>query len=235
MIPYYQNPSIVLLSICIAITGCLTGLAVVWNTQAASQQTGNLAPAFRGAAVIGGTIWSMHFIAMNAVEAAVPLFYEVAITAISLLIAMIVTGAGLYLAHTRAAGPLSLPLGGAIMGLGITGMHYLGMDAVRGCSVRYASNGVALSILIGVLASSVALVFSQRRRSIFATMIGSVVLGIAICALHYTAMDATTFFLAEEQNLGIATIDARHLAYVVAGLAGITYSVVLGAMAEGMI
>src|ERR1700742_3155023 len=103
MITYYQNPSIVLLSICIAITGCLTGLAVVWNTQAGFQQKGNLAPVFRGAAVIGGTIWSMHFIAMNAVEAAVPLTFELATTALSLLIAIIVTGLGLYLANTRAA------------------------------------------------------------------------------------------------------------------------------------
>jgi NO-binding membrane sensor protein with MHYT domain len=224
MIPYSQNPSIVLLSVCIAIVGCLTGLPFVWNTQAKTAQKPNLASVYRGAVIIGGTIWAMHFIAMNAIEAAVPITYEVTTTAFSLLIALVVTGLGLYLANSRGAGSFRLPLGGAIMGLGIAGMHYLGMDAVRGCSVRYASDEVVLSILIGVVASSFALIFSQRQRSILATISGSVILGVAICALHYTAMHATTFIPVQTpRSLEIATINAGLLASII-GLGWLTYS-----------
>lgn len=235
MIPYYHDPYIVLLSICVAIIGCLTGMATIWIFQVPSRKNGHFAQIWQGAAIIGGTIWSMHFIAMNAVQAPIPISYELATTGLSLILAIVVTAIGLYLANS--GGVLSIPAGGTIMGLGIAGMHYLGMAAIRGCSVGYDPKGVALSILIGIVASTVALTFSLRRRSLVVTVTGSVIMGIAICSLHYTAMAATSFFGGggQTQSFGLMMVNAGFLAYVVVAIAGTTYSAVLAAMAEGKI
>ncbi len=232
MIPYYQDPYIVLLSVFVAIIGCLTGMATIWLLKVPVKKRSNVVQLWQGAAVIGSTIWSMHFVAMNAVRAPIPLSYEVATTGLSLVLAIVVTAIGLYLANSGDA--LSIPAGGTIMGLGIAGMHYLGMAAIRGCSVGYDAKGVALSILIGIVASTVALAFSLRRRSLVVTVAGSVIMGIAICSLHYTAMAATSFFEGNDTgSFSLMLVNAGFLAYVVAAIAGTTYSAVLAAMAEG--
>jgi diguanylate cyclase len=76
----------------------------------------------------GFGIWATHFIAMLAFSPGMPSAYNVALTVLSLVAAIVLTGTGLAVAVTTnwAAGPW---VGGAMVGGGIAAMHYTGMAA----------------------------------------------------------------------------------------------------------
>jgi NAD(P)-dependent dehydrogenase (short-subunit alcohol dehydrogenase family) len=72
------------------------------------------------------------------------------------------------------------------MGLGIAGMHYTGMAAMRGLFV-------ALSLVIAIGASTVALWLAFRTTDLGQKLVAAVVMGVAISGMHYTAMRAAIF------------------------------------------
>ena len=82
--------------------------------------------------------------------------------------------------------------GAVAMGLGIWAMHYLGMLAVvLPVPVLYHVPTVILSLLLAVAASAVALwLVSQQKLRGRAYAIGSIIMGGAIGAMHYTGMAA---------------------------------------------
>ena len=188
----YQ-PVLVALSVIVAILGSLTALALTsgWNgNQATWRAQITLA---NGGLMMGLTIWSMHFIAMMAVSLPIVVTYNLAETLTSVCIAIIATGIGLYMASARVLGVWSVPVGGLLMGLGIAGMHYTGMSAIRGCGLVYDPALVGASVAIAIVASMAALWFAFVRRGVLMTMAGGIVQGLAIASMHYTAMAATYF------------------------------------------
>ncbi len=81
---------------------------------------------------IGSGIWTMHFIAMlgfGVTGSAIR--YDVPLTLLSLLVAVLVVGAGVFTVGYGPARLRSLLLGGLGTGLGVAAMHYLGMAALR--------------------------------------------------------------------------------------------------------
>src|SRR5215510_6466862 len=78
----------------------------------------------------GSGIWATHFIAMLAYEPGVAIAYNIGLTVSSLVVAIVVTSLGLGIA-SGGRGRWRAPLGGSIVGAGITGMHYTGMAAVE--------------------------------------------------------------------------------------------------------
>jgi NO-binding membrane sensor protein with MHYT domain len=231
MLPFSQNPALVLISILVAVIGSLAGLALIWGVSGGRGKRGS-AHLYRGAAVIGGSIWSMHFIGMTSVRTSVHLSYDVLLTIISLLIAIVLTGAGLFLVDRRMLGRFSVPGAGLLMGSGVGAMHYLGMSAIRGCSLSYTFGGVLLSVLIGIVASTVALAFIFSRRGIIQTVLGSVVLGLAISSMHYSAMAATIFYPEREPMLAlIGVLGQNVIGYVVGVAIFLTCGVIFARMA----
>lgn len=122
-----------------------------------------------GASVMGLGIWSMHFTGMLAYDPSMPVSYEAYLTSLSALVAVAASGAALFVVSRRLVNAQRLLAGGAIMGLGIVSMHYLGMEAMR-MPVRISyypplvalSTLVALSIAIAVGASLAALALVVR-------------------------------------------------------------------------
>ncbi len=209
--------TLVVLSISVAIIGSFTGLTIT------SRASGLAAASYKlkivaGAVAIGSSIWSMHFIGMLALSAPVPLRYDGLTTTISVFIAILLTGLGLYAASSGHIGRGAVPVGGALMGSGIAGMHYLGMSAIREtCTVSYEPIGVAASILAGIAASTLALRFAFRERGPLETAVGAVVLGLAISTMHYTAMLATIFTRTADFAAVSGPVLSQHgLAFIVA-------------------
>jgi NO-binding membrane sensor protein with MHYT domain len=193
MVVTYQ-PALVLLSIGVAILGSLAALALTSLSREGDAGQRSFALA-NGGLIMGATIWSMHFVAMMAIEFPVVVNYNLPETVTSICIAILATGAGLYIATTRRFGMLSIPLGGLFMGLGIAGMHYLGMSAVRGCGQAYDMRLVGASVGIAVGASAAALWFAFYKRNVLMTLAGGVVQGLAIASMHYTAWRQPTSYL----------------------------------------
>jgi NO-binding membrane sensor protein with MHYT domain len=214
----YQ-PVLVLLSIAIAILGSLTALALTSGSRDADESEALLTSfaLANGGLIMGSTIWSMHFIAMMAVEFPVVVNYNLLETIASILIAMLATGIGLYLASTRRLGVLSIPVGGVLMGSGIAGMHYLGMGAVRGCGITYNLPLVAVSVVMAIGASMAALWFAFYKRGVLMTLAGGIVQGLAIASMHYTGMAATYFWpLDMTVTLSKPLFPQSSLAYMIA-------------------
>jgi NO-binding membrane sensor protein with MHYT domain len=213
----YQ-PVLVLLSIGVAILGSLTALALTSLSDADDATGGQRSIALTsGGLIMGATIWSMHFVAMMAVDFPLVVNYNLLETIGSIGIAIVATGFGLYLASTRHMGRLSIPLGGVLMGLGIAGMHYLGMSAIRGCGLGYDATLVAASVGIAIVASMAALWFAFYKRNVVMTVAGGVVQGLAIASMHYTAMAATYFVpLGASVEISAPIFSQSKMAYMIA-------------------
>jgi len=212
----YQ-PDLVLLSIGVAILGSLTALALTSLSDAGYSATGHKSFALAsGGLIMGATIWSMHFVAMMAVDFPVLVTYNAAETFSSIGIAIGATGTGLFFASSRPLGWPSIPLGGVLMGLGIAGMHYLGMSAIRGCGLGYDYWLVVASVAIAVGASMAALWFAFYERNVLMTVAGGVVQGLAIASMHYTAMAATFFVPSAEINISPQIFSQSLIAYMIA-------------------
>ncbi len=141
---------------------------------------------------VGFGIWSTHFVAMLAFRPGFVLRYDILLTGASLLLAIGVCGAGLAMA-IRSAGTADRFLGGAVIGVGISSMHYVGIAALLLNGQLVWHNGlVGLSILAGIVLSGLAVVtaMSGARGRLFA---GAGLLTLAICGMHFTAMGAADF------------------------------------------
>jgi NO-binding membrane sensor protein with MHYT domain len=173
------------------------------------------------ALTMGGGIWSMHFVAMLAFIMPTPMSYDIGLTTFSLVVAIFATGVGFYVISRQSASPLPLVLSGIFMGLGIAGMHYTGMAAMRGhIEISYEPLFVALSLVIAIGASTVALWLAFRTTDLGQKLVAAIVMGLAISGMHYTAMRAAIFTAhgpAHEAQVN-ASLDQTNLALAIAGI-----------------
>lgn len=146
-----------------------------------------------GAVAIGTGVFTMHFIAMMGFTAeSVHLNYEVPITLASLGVAIVVVGIGLFTVGYLGRTAFALTAGGIVTGLGIAAMHYLGMAGMKMDRGRLVYDGtvVALSVLIAVVAATVALWLSMTVKSFGAAVVAALIMGVAVSGMHYTGMAA---------------------------------------------
>jgi NO-binding membrane sensor protein with MHYT domain/two-component sensor histidine kinase len=215
-----HDPYLVALSILVASFASYTALDLSGHVGAAM---GFARSVWLVAAAItmGGGIWSMHFVAMLAFIMPIPMSYDIGLTTLSLAVAMLVTGGGFYVISRQSGSPLRLVFSGIFMGLGIAAMHYTGMAAMRGhAEVSYDLLFVALSLVIAIGASTVALWLAFRTTDLGQKLVAAVVMGLAISGMHYTAMTAAIFTAHDpvHEVLVNASLDQTSLALAVAGI-----------------
>lgn len=171
-----------------------------------------------GASVaLGGGIWSMHFIAMLAFRADVPVSYDVFGTALSLVMAIGFVAAGVEIVRRVPRRLVGVPVAGALVGLGIAAMHYTGMAAMRiPGSVSYTPTLFLLSVLIAVAAATVALYLAFSLRSLWQRGLAAVIMAVAIGGMHFTGMAATVIRIDPSASAGTAPGSAVPLAVTVA-------------------
>jgi len=151
----------------------------------------------------------------------IPMSYDIGLTTLSLVVAMLVTGGGFYVISRQSGSLLRLVLSGIFMGLGIAAMHYTGMAAMRGhAELSYDLLFVALSLVIAIGASTVALWLAFRTTDLGQKLVAAVVMGLAISGMHYTAMRAAIFTAHDpvHEVLVNASLDQTSLALAVAGI-----------------
>ena len=143
---------------------------------------------------IGGTgIWLMHLMAMLGFD--VPrtvVRYDVGTTAVSFVAAVLIVSLGLYTVGLGKPGAWKVCVGGVMTGTGVAAMHYLGMSAMHVGSGRviYEPGRVALSVVIAIVAATVALWFALVIQGASATVGAALLMGVAVCSMHYTGMAA---------------------------------------------
>ena len=192
------SPALVVISIFVAILASYTALDL---TGRIATTTGRAAHLWMcgGALAMGVGVWSMHFIGMLAFELPVELGYDIALTALSLLISILSCGFALWLVSQPRLPPGQLLFGALIMGAGISGMHYTGMAAMRmQPGIDYDPSLFGASLLIAFIASLAALwiAFRLRQNTPYVRLVrtgAAIVMGFAIVGMHYTGMAAARF------------------------------------------
>jgi len=152
-----------------------------------------------GATAMGIGIWSMHYVGMLAFRLPVPVQYDWPTVLVSLLAAILASGTALFIVSRQKMGIVQAILGSLLMGAGISGMHYIGMEAMRlpaMCSYNYVT--VTISVILAVLIALVALwlFFRLQGDSKFLSWrkaFSAAVMGAAIPVMHYTGMAAAHF------------------------------------------
>src|SRR6266852_3722494 len=186
------EPLLVALSYVISVFGSYTALQLAIAIPQARTWTGVIS-SVTGAAVAvgGGAIWSMHFIAMNAADMGVPVAYDAFLTVASLIVGVVACGIGLFVVGRSDGGPFNLPLGGVLTGLGVALMHYTGMAAmIMPAKITYDTTLFVASLVIAVVAATVALWLAFNLRGNLQRFGSAIVMGIAVCGMHYTGMYA---------------------------------------------
>jgi NO-binding membrane sensor protein with MHYT domain len=146
-----------------------------------------------GAISIGGTgIWVMHFTAMLGMTmSGTAIGYNIPITLISMLVAVVVVGIGLFVVNNGGRRIQPLLIGGAFTGVGVAGMHYIGMAAMQVQGDEHYNLGiVVLSVVIGVVAATAALWATVTVRGTRAVVAAALVMGLAVTGMHYTGIAA---------------------------------------------
>src|SRR5215204_4768298 len=189
-----HDTTLVALSILIATAASYTALDLAGRIRASSGWACHAWLA-TSAVAMGGGIWSMHFVAMLAFSMpGMDVSYDVPLTALSLVVAILVTGIGLHAVSREKATPKILLFSGCFVGLGIVAMHYTGMAAMRmGAHVDYDTLWVAISVLIAVGAATVALWLAFQNTGLVQKLVAAVAMGLAISGMHYSAMQAAIF------------------------------------------
>ncbi|MCB1334466.1 MAG: LytTR family transcriptional regulator DNA-binding domain-containing protein [Roseivivax sp.] len=192
MLEFSHNGLFVAASLAISLMAAFSGLSMTRGASA-------LAPAKRklvvvlAALVLGGGIWSMHFVAMLGLRLPILFFYDPLYTLISALIAVLLVGSALLILHFLPRGWQSLTLAGLLVGVGIAVMHYVGMLGMELCAPVFSPGGVLIAAVAAVGLSVLAIHVSYGNRTRGNLVLGTVTLGLSVGAVHFIAMWGTGF------------------------------------------
>jgi NO-binding membrane sensor protein with MHYT domain len=222
------NPVVAYLISCL---GCFLGLQCTARARAA--QGGARARWLLLAAVsIGATgIWVMHFIAMLGYTiGGQAISYNVPVTILSMLIAIAVVAVGLFIAgYGSGAEPSRLLLGGSILGIGVAGMHYMGIWAMRmPDTMGFSPVLLILSVIIAMVAGTAALWCATRLSGLTATFAASLIMGVAVSGMHYTGMAALHVYPAPGGGMlamGVGASATSFLLPLILGISIVTFLV----------
>ena len=215
------DPSLVLVSVLVAIFASYTALSVAGRVKQAHGYA-SLAWTAGGALAMGSGIWAMHFIGMLAFSLPIPLGYDVPLTLLSLLLPVLVSGMALWQLRAPLLRPRELASSALLMGLGINAMHYTGMAAMRmSPAIDYDPWLFALSVLIAVGSAAGALWIGFRLRqgaagAWVAQSAAAVVMGFAVAGMHYIGMAAAGFHADSVCRAATGWISQHKLALIVA-------------------
>ncbi|WP_447770439.1 putative bifunctional diguanylate cyclase/phosphodiesterase [Pseudomonas kilonensis] len=192
------SPALVSISLFVAVLASYTALDLAGRIATAQGRATHLWMT-GGALAMGVGIWSMHFIGMLAFSLPVELGYDISITALSLLVAILSSGFALWLVSQPRLPAWQLAFGALIMGAGISTMHYTGMAALRmqpGIDYDPTLFGASLVIAVGASAAALWIAFRLRQNTPHVRLAragAAVVMGMAIVGMHYTGMAGARF------------------------------------------
>lgn len=186
------GPVTPILAFAMSVAGSSLGLNCATRARASTGRARGFWLALAAFAIGGIGIWVMHFIAMLGFQVeGVDIRFDVPLTLLSVVVAVVVVGAALFIVGFGNGSTRTLLGAGILAGLGVASMHYLGMYGMHmDGDVHYDAVLVAASVVIAVVAGTVALWFTTRLRGQWVITAAALVMGLVISAMHYTGMAA---------------------------------------------
>jgi len=181
------------LSYTLSVLGSLLGLVCTVRARNMTDKRRRARWLLLAAWAIGGTgIWTMHFMAMLGFTVSdLTIRYDLATTVASWMIAIVVVGIGLFIVGFGRPSAAKILAAGTLTGVGVAGMHYTGMAAMRmPATVNYNQTLVIASVVIAVVAATVALWFTVTLRRGIVLFAAALIMGVAVNGMHFTGMFA---------------------------------------------
>ncbi len=207
--------SLVALAALVCLFASYTAIELLGQACAASGRA-RLAWAITTGTVAGAGIWATHFIAMLAFKTPAPVFYDISLTAASIMVAVALASFGIAIVAIWSA-PL---VGGLVLGLAIELMHYTGMAALRGpVAVSWDTGYVAASFVIGSAMGAAAMSLAMGARMQRDVILATLALTVGICAMHFTGMTAATLTPYGATSDAVDAFNPTSLAIAIAAVA----------------
>jgi NO-binding membrane sensor protein with MHYT domain len=183
-----HDPYLVALSVTIAILGGYTGFSLTARIRSATGA--NRRVLLSGAAMfLAVGIWTMHFVGMMAAPLPADAVYLALPTIISFLICALVVGVSLFFVSIDEPRLSRILPSAVLLGLGIASMHYVGIHGLSGqFAISHDIPIVILSLVIAVLAAYGGLRIFLARQDGMRLVASSILFGLAVSGMHYTAM-----------------------------------------------
>lgn len=183
-----HDPYLVALSVAVASLGGYTGFALaarIRNTPGVSNRL-LLAGA---AAFLAVGIWTMHFVGMLAAPLPPDTVYLVLPTIISFLICALVVGISLFFVSIGEPSLKRVASSAVLLGVGIASMHYVGIHGLAGSfAITHDKTMVLLSVLVAIVTAYGGLRAFLAQQEGVRLIVSSIVFGMAVSGMHYTAM-----------------------------------------------
>jgi diguanylate cyclase (GGDEF)-like protein len=203
-----HDPFLVLLAYIVACAGSFATLDIAERMQQAEYPAARRHWRWAGAACLAGGIWGMHFISMLAFMAPMDVHYDLPVTILSLLIALLASLATLRSLERATLSNIQYLQAAVMLGLGIVAMHYSGMSAMRSDALAYYDPGLfSLSIVIAIVVSFAALVVGRRFRypsprfALTLKYAATLLLAAGIISTHFTGMWALTLVMPSDMPM----------------------------------
>jgi PAS domain S-box-containing protein len=227
----YDTP-LVLLSLFIAFLASYAALGIVAKMQSSTSLMGRNLWLVFGAISLGNGIFAMHFLGMVAHILPIQVSYDFYLTLFSGFLAVLASALGLHFAALKKRSKLNHISGGIAVGVGISGMHYMGMmSMLLNAKMVFDPLLFILSILAAILLAITALHAKHLTNNWMQLQSGKIlervtsplIMSLAISGMHYIAMTATFFFPLESGISEVATgMDSNELSMAVSGLVLLT-------------
>ncbi|MGD2134413.1 MAG: MHYT domain-containing protein, partial [Maricaulaceae bacterium] len=181
------------------------------------------------AVILGGGVWSMHVIALAALESPFERGYNAGILGAAAVTVVLAVAGALWIVRD-AAGPVRLGAAGALLGAGVVVMHILGEQAliVDGALVHQPAR-VVFSAVLAVAAGVGAAWAAARARAWWKRIAAAFMLAVGFALSHYIGSPAAVIGAAAASEAGApvmldavlsATIAYAMIAVATFGLVG---------------
>ena len=222
------DPLLVGSSVVIAVFASYAALLVCEQIASASKRHEGLRWLGLGGLCMGLGIWAMHFVGMLALTLPCATNYDSWTTVLSVVPSLLACTWALHLISGESISQKQLITGGFLLGLGICAMHFTGMAALHlNGIVRYDLRLVIFSVIVaaGVATLAIWIKFRLAREKgwlkSWSKVISAAVLGLAISAMHYTAMSAAYFLREGDTAIPDSQLSPIFLASIVLAAIGV--------------
>ncbi|MBF8747536.1 EAL domain-containing protein [Pseudomonas putida] len=211
-----HDPLLLVVAYGVAIAACFATLDMAERQSQGEDPSAHRRWRLLGACCLAGGIWAMHFISMLAFQAPLEIHYDVSLTGLSLLIALLAAWLAMNSLDRQHMQPRHFLQGAILIGLGIVIMHFVGMAALQTSAQQHYHAGLLVACLtIAILTGLAALLMARSlskgdgTRHLLLKIGASVLIASGIVATHFTGMAAMTLVLPENTPLSLASTDNR--------------------------
>lgn len=183
---------LLVISAVICVLGCLTTTTLIGRADQASGRKWIIWSVI-AALVFGCSVWALHFVAMLAYRPGQKMPYDVVLTLISVVFATLGALFAMVLRGAQLRPVWRYMMSGAFLTVGIAGMHYVGVMALRvSAVVSFERPYVQASLVIGLLFAMIAMWRGRRLDSFLYRLEVAGWLSLSICCVHFIGMAAVT-------------------------------------------